>query len=461
MKQLLSPSEIVTSGLCIGCGSCVAQRLFNAQMEFNEFGHLVPTAPDASMSTPSLPFTRTCPFSAGADNEDTLARKFLGNTAYHSSELGHYRAAFVGHVAEGEFRAQGSSGGMVSWVASELLRQGLVDAVVHVATTDGTEQDERFFSYRISRSENEISGGAKSRYYPVEMADVLSTIRTTEGRYAIVGVPCFIKAVQLLRQEDGVVEERIRFTLGLFCGHMKSAHFVESIALQQGTSLPEVKGIDYRRKEPSRPANIYTASLALADGQIVNRDWWNLVDGDWGAGFFMNSACNFCDDVVAETADLSFGDAWIEPFSSDGRGTNVVVVRSKFMENLIRSAIVQGRLALTEVDDAFVVQTQAAGFRHRREGLAYRLTWARSRHLVRKRVSPSSTWLPLHRKVLYRTRYYISSWSNWIFHVTRRFKKPGLYLAWARLVAAFYHSLAYHNGKISEMRKRLEQLKNV
>jgi coenzyme F420-reducing hydrogenase beta subunit len=44
----------------------------------------------------------------------------------------------------------------------------------------------------------------------------------------------------------------------------------------------------------------------------------------WGAGFFQNSACNYCDDVVAETSDIAFGDAWVEPYSSDGRGTNVV-----------------------------------------------------------------------------------------------------------------------------------------
>jgi coenzyme F420-reducing hydrogenase beta subunit len=108
--------------------------------------------------------------------------------------------------------------------------------------------------------------------------------------------------------------------------------------------------------------------LTLRDGQVVQKDWWHLADGDWGAGFFMNNACNFCDDVVAETADISFGDAWVEPYSSDGRGTNVVVVRAPVVEKLITDAIQQGRLQLQAVDGAFVAQTQAAGFRQRREG---------------------------------------------------------------------------------------------
>lgn len=109
---------------------------------------------------------------------------------------------------------------------------------------------------------------------------------------------------------------------------MKSTRFVESFAWQMDTEMNAVAGVDYRLKDTARPANWYTAHLRLKDGSTRSKDWWHLVDGDWGAGFFQNSACNFCDDVVAETADISFGDAWVEPYSSDGRGTNVVVVRS-------------------------------------------------------------------------------------------------------------------------------------
>ena len=80
-------------------------------------------------------------------------------------------------------------------------------------------------------------------------------------------------------------------------------------------------------KDESRPANWYRAHLELDDGSSAAEDWWHLADGDWGAGFFQNPACDWCDDVVGETADVSFGDAWVEPYSSDGRGTNVMVVK--------------------------------------------------------------------------------------------------------------------------------------
>jgi coenzyme F420-reducing hydrogenase beta subunit len=194
-------------------------------------------------------------------------------------------------------------------------------------------------------------------------------------------------------------------------------------------------------------------------GAWCRKDWWHLADGDWGAGFFMNNACNFCDDVMAETADISFGDAWVEPYASDGRGTNVVVVRTPVVEKLIANAIREGRLQLLAVDGAFVTQTQAAGLRQRREGLAYRLSWNRNGVQPVKRVAPDHKTVTKQRKKIYRTRHFISAWSHRFFSMARRLGQPQLYLHWARVIASLYHGLAYHQGKVSEMKKRFQEFR--
>jgi len=460
MNELLSPENIVRSGLCIGCGSCVAQaNLPDTHMNFDAYGQLKPQGPPAWYHGSSESFTRTCPFSPDAKNEDELAAALYPAAEQHDAALGRFQTAYVGHVSEEDFRLQGSSGGMVTWVATELLRQGLIDGVAHVVASENPQKEGRYFHYRVARTEAEIRAGAKSRYYPIELSQILQTIREVPGRYAVVGIPCFIKAVQLLRREDPVFRERIRFTLGLFCGHMKSARFIESFAWQMQVPVNQIEHVEYRHKDPNRPANWYNARLTLRDGQTINRDWWHLADGDWGAGFYMNSACNFCDDVVAETADISFGDAWVEPYSSDGRGTNVVVVRSPVVQSMVESAIAEGRLQLDTVDGKFVEQTQAAGFRQRREGLAYRLTWQRRGVQPRKRVAPDAQTPARQRKIIYRMRYQISAWSHRVFRFARMLQKPQLYLRWARMAAAVYHGWAYHQGKFGEIKKRFGELK--
>ena len=456
MNKLLSPLDIVRSGMCIGCGSCVAQaNAPDTHMQFDAYGQLKPHGPPAWLRRRSARFTHTCPFSPAARNEDALAAELFPTAAQSDAALGRFQTAYVGYVAEEDFRLQGSSGGMVSWVATELLRQGCIDGVVHVVATEDPHNEGRFFRYRLSRTEADIRAGAKSRYYPVALSDMLTMMRAVPGRYAVVGIPCVIKAVQLLRRADPMFRARIRFTLGLFCGHMKSARFIESFAWQMQVPLRDIVRVEFRYKAPERPANWYNARLTLRDGRIVQKDWWHLADGDWGAGFLMNAACNVCDDVVAETADISCGDAWVEPYSSDGRGTNVVIVRSLAIANLVVSAIQEGRLHLDVVDSAFVEQTQAAGFRQRREGLAYRLSWGRRGVQPRKRVVPDAHTPTPRRKLLYRLRYGISTWSHRVFWCARWMHKPHVYLRWARLAAAVYHGLAYHRGKVGTIIKRV------
>ena len=435
---LVSSREIVGAGLCVGCGAC------GARMRWDRQGFLKPDVDTVPMSD----FAEVCPFSPAAANEDVIAAERFPGPIGADRRIGRYLAAYVGHAIENPFRRTGSSGGLTSWVAAELLRTGRVDAVAHVAPADPKTRG-RFFDYRISRSIDELMSGAKSRYYPVELSRVLAEIRGTPARYAIVGVPCFIKAIHLLRRVDPLIRERVTHTLGLFCGHMKSAAMIESFAWQLGTELSAVRALDYRIKDEGRPANWYRTQLELEDGGSAAQDWWHLADGDWGAGFFQNPACDWCDDVVGETADISFGDAWLEPYSSDGRGTNVVIVRTAGLKQMLETARADGRLQLEPVDADFIARTQAAGLRHRRDGLAYRLS--RRRGLVpRKRVEPSNA-LPLRRKLVYRMRHSIARWSHRVFALAKAFHAPPLYLAWARTALRLYQSLTWSRGRLGKL----------
>lgn len=414
-------------------------------MRFDRYGQYKPVGTKDWFHRRSQQFAEICPFSPEAANEDELSKWCFGEQQHRSKQLGYVLAAYVGHVMEGEFRETGSSGGMASWILTRLLRKGLVDAVVHVGARN-RETDPCFFHYKISRNEEDILAGAKSRYYPVELSRVLEIIRSEPGRFAIVGIPCFIKAIRLLCRQDPILRERIIFTLGLFCGHMKSARLMESFAWQMGTSISELQCMDYRRKDPDRPARAYTAQFILKNGETKSRDWWNMADGDWGAGFFQNSACNFCDDVVAETADVSLGDAWIEPYASDGRGTNVVIVRSSQVHQLVDEGIQQGLLKLDSVDDTFISRTQEAGLRQRREGLAYRLCWRKKGIVPPKRVFPDSQTLSLRRKLVYRTRALITTWSHRVFWLACALRRPKLYIKWAYAMRAFYTGCTYFHG---------------
>lgn len=425
-------------------------------MVLDRYGQFKPVGDDGWLRETNEVFSRICPFSPSALDEDDLAAAHFPAAGHRNDLIGRYEAAFVGHAAEDDYRVRGSSGGLVSWFAAELMKRGMVDGVAHVVANDETDRPGALlFSYRISRDPAELRQGAKSRYYPVELSAVLREIIDMPGRYAVVGIPCFIKAVRLRCAEDPVLAQRVAYTLGLFCGHMKSTRMAESFAWQMGASIEQVNGLDYRVKNPDRPANWYRAQIRLRDGTTREQDWWHLADGDWGAGFFQNSACNFCDDVVAETAGISFGDAWLEPYSSDGRGTNVMIIRDRELLDVARDGIATGRLALSEVDEEFVIATQAAGLRQRREGLSFRLAWPKSGIRPRKRVKPGWTGLTARRVCIYGMRYLLSAWSHRVFLTARMLRLPRIYIFWARRGLLSYQGLAYSRGTVGRIMDRL------
>lgn len=92
-----------------------------------------------------MELARTCPFSPHAADEDELAARHFPDAPRRENHVGRFRAAYVGHAAEAEIRASGSSGGMVTWTAVELLRRGWADAVVHVASPPEGDSDRRLF----------------------------------------------------------------------------------------------------------------------------------------------------------------------------------------------------------------------------------------------------------------------------------------------------------------------------
>lgn len=92
----------------------------------------------------------------------------------------------------------------------------------------------------------------------------------------------------------------------------------------------------------------------------------NFFGTNYNYGFFQYHACNFCDDIVAECADISVGDACLSEYLPGGRGTSVNIIRRKEIARLIKRAITKKRLAIHTQSPKLVVESQTGGFRLRR-----------------------------------------------------------------------------------------------
>jgi len=424
-------NTVVDGGYCSGCGACTVVADTALEMKLDPYGRLQPIA-KSETTTVDAEVLAVCPFSDRSANEDQIGKElFADNCTYHD-RIGYSAATYAGYVTESNFRDRGSSGGMGTWILQELFQQGLVDRVIHVKQHQPDENNQALFQFEVSSSIEEIRGGAKSRYYPVEISQVMQQVKQQPGKYAIVGIPCFIKSIRLLAKQDPIVQERIRFCLGLVCGHLKTSHFADMFAWQCGIEPGNLTAIDFRKKIPRQNANKYGVEMiGNQDGQEIKeiRSNYELYGYLWGQGFFKYQACDYCDDVVAETADVTVGDAWLPQYVEDSQGTNVVVVRNPAIQKLIEQGMRSRRLKLDLISADDVAQSQDAGLRHRREGLAYRLQLKDKAGLWRpqKRVSASSNQFNSRLQKVHQMRVAMANQSHTAFLAAMQAKDFNLF----------------------------------
>jgi coenzyme F420-reducing hydrogenase beta subunit len=447
-------ADVIAGDYCVGCGACsFAAGAEAVPMRFDSLGRHI-AAPGADPP----PVAAVCPFSGQGPDEDAIAARLYPDLPVHP-EIGRHALTAAGWVEGGDFRAAGSSGGLTSWVAARLVETGAVDAVLHVVPVDEPAPDEPLFAYAVSGTPDAVRAGAKSRYHSVEMSQVLRFVADgPEQRYALVGVPCFVKAVRLLQQRDAVLARRIAFTIALFCGHLKSRAFAELLAWQAGIAPPALAAIDFRHKLPDRPASRYAFAAAGRAGQSVVRPMSETLGGDWGEGQFKLNACDYCDDVVGETADIAIGDAWLPGWVEDSRGTNVVIVRHPALVRLIEAGEASGALVLTGIDPDAVAQSQRAGLSHRRQGLAWRLhrKAERGEWAPPKRVPPSND-LPDNRRRIFAARLEIARESHAAFADARGAGDLDRYRRRMAPLLARYHAL-YRPGLKQRLGAKVRKL---
>lgn len=335
------------------------------------------------------------------EDETSLGKELFANQPdiKFDKNLGYYTDLYIGYVNEGDFREQASSGGMGTWIFTELLDKGYIDSVINVKKSSSSD---KLFEYAISKSKEEIIDGAKTKYYPVELSQVLGIVKKEPGKYAIIGLPTFISELRLLAKQDSIINDRILFMIGLVCGHQKSTKFGEVLAWQCGIKPGDLLDINFRKKLDYGPSSSYAIEVTgWVNGkkETIIKEMKDLYGGDWGRGLFKVRASDFSDDVMNETADMTLGDAWLPEYTKDNKGNNIIIVRNSIIRDLVENGIKEKRLHLDRVTPTKIYQSQSSHYSHTQEELGYRLYKKQKsgEWVPKKRFDPSND-IPFLRK---------------------------------------------------------------
>ena len=355
--------SIVKNNLCTGCGACISEdQSHQAKMIWNSEGFLIPSLGESSTQDKMI---KVCPFAIQQKNEDELGELFLKQpeTQYHD-KIGYYYGLYAGYSKQ--FRETSSSGGIATYIFKILLEQKIVDNLFIVKEVDGQ------YAYQFFSNIEKITQISKTRYTPVTLEMLFQEILEIDGTVAVSGVACFVKAIRLKQMYNPELKEKIKFVVGIICGGLKSRYYTDYLAQEAGCKS-EYSHAQYRVKNKQSYALDYKFSCEEKLNNKIHMVEMRSLGDMWGTGLFKSNACDFCDDVLTELADISLGDAWIDPYDKNGLGNSIIITRTEIAEDLIQNGLYKNQLTLDMINQEKIILSQSGSFNHRHKGLFYRI----------------------------------------------------------------------------------------
>lgn len=267
------------------------------------------------------------------------------------SWLGSFDRLLVGYSTDDAVHRRGSSGGVVTEILVGLLQRRMIDGAVVTVMKEG---DPLWAEPVIARTVSEILEAQQSKYCPVPIGTVLGNIKNVPGRYAIVGLPCHMKALRRIQAIDGRLKEKLPYLIGLFCSRTPSFNATKFLLDRKGIDSGRVKTIEYR----SGDHHVGHMAVRMKNGGVVNVP--HLDFHYWGqmfANFFIPPRCYLCVDKVAAYADVAVGDNWSNQLHHPW-GTSTVIVRSEKGRSIMDLLEAEKMVVSKSVDDETIIASQ-------------------------------------------------------------------------------------------------------
>ena len=233
--------------------------------------------------------------------------------------LGNVKKCYLGYSTDPGTRESCASGGIVSTILMEQLKAGYIDGalVSKIFLDHGDIKGESF----IATTCDEIRSSGGSIYFNVDPA--WRDVKHFEGRLAVVGLPCHLKALNRICCKNPNLNEKIVLKIGLFCGHNSKKTLLYKVLEKKKIPINDIKAFRFRRGRWRGKMHVI-----LNDNRSIEFPFSHFSVYQ-NLNLFSLKRCLYCSDHTAENSDLSCGDIWIKEMKKEPIKHTIFLARNR------------------------------------------------------------------------------------------------------------------------------------
>ena len=360
--------EVVEKGLCIGCGFCTSANAGASapalHMQYSaKYDHVIPIVSQRATNNTEV----ICP---GA-KMDMLA---IAESVYGSQPadpcLGQYQHIAAAYASDDTIRERSASGGVTTAMLKFLFESQAIDVAYSVVS--GGAPYER--AGALIRHPDDLHSIHGSVYQPASFGAGLQQLIESEDRFAFVGLPCEVAALEQLKLSQPSMARRHVLSIGLFCGGINRYEGIEYYLKKFGTSLSRANNVNYRYGAwPGKIKLTQDDGASFEIARIRGNSRWNILRYVVAfQGYWMLSRCRICPDQISDFADIAVGDPHLPRFRAHhGVGYSAVIARSDRGMQWYKKAVTAGALKEESLSRNELIESQGYTLDNRRNAKAY------------------------------------------------------------------------------------------
>lgn len=340
--------------LCLGCGACMA------------------ACPDKNITLIDVPKRGLRPVLKKNDCQfcGTCVQVCPGIALEHPfsekihalKEWGPVLEVWEGYASNSQIRFCGSSGGSATALALYCLQEASTAGVLHT----GVHPSDPLRNVTVfSRTPEQVTACAGSRYSPAGPCEGLEQIRTAMSPCVFIGKPCDVAALRKYQSVFPEVKDKVMAAISIFCAGTPSTEGTLNVLRKMGISNEKVSSFRYRGCGWPGNAVAQETGGAQKHEMTYQECWGNILSRH------VAFRCRLCPDSTGEFADISCGDPWYRAIEDGDPGRSLVIARTKRGADIIQGAIKTGYLVL-EPARAEIIELSQKSLLNKRRHL-----WAR------------------------------------------------------------------------------------